>query len=151
MDMQMITSVIAAMVRVCLSCTKASWRLAVAFRKGASSDGCTSLLVPVASEAIAALNRSVCGWLERNLTGLPAICANRIVHLARRSVTVAAIAGTATPWCALTSDTAGFATLWFVRKAFFGEKYLLVGSKGEFLPAIFADDGLVVVHLIPHS
>ena len=106
--------------------------------------------LPVASEAIAALNRSVSGWLERNLTGLPAICAYRIVHLARCSVTVSAIAGTATPWCALTSDTAGFAALRFVRKAFFGEKFLLVGSKGEFLSAIFADDGLVVVHLIPH-
>jgi hypothetical protein len=107
------------------------------------------LLVPVASEAIAALNRSVSGWLERNLTGLPAICAYRIVHLTGCIVTVAAIAGTAIG-VTLTSNPAGLATLRFIRKAFFGEKFLLVGSKGEFLSAIFADDGLVVVHLIPH-
>ena len=108
------------------------------------------MLVPVASEAIAALNRSVSGWLERNLTGFPAICAYRIIHLARCSVAVSAIAGTASG-CALTSDAAGFATLRFIRETLFGEKFLLVGSKGEFLSAIFADDGLVVVHLIPHS
>ncbi|HWP22017.1 MAG TPA: hypothetical protein VN417_04660 [Candidatus Cryosericum sp.] len=118
-------------------------------REGASSDGCTSLLIPVASEAIAAFNRSVGGWLERNLTGLPALCANRIVHLTGCIVTVAAIAGTAIG-VTLTSNPAGLAALRFIRKAFFGEKFLLVGSKGEFLSAIFADDGLVAVHLIPH-
>jgi hypothetical protein len=107
------------------------------------------LLVPVASEALAALNWSVSGWLERNLTGLPAICAYRIVHLTGGTVTKAAFAGTASG-VTLTSDAAGFATLRFIRKAFFGEELLLAGSKGEFLSAIFADDGLVVVHLIPH-
>ena len=105
--------------------------------------------LPVASEAIAAHDRTVGAGLERNLTGFSALCANRIVHLAGCIVAVSAIAGTASG-CALTSDAAGFATLRFVRKTFFGEKLLLVGSKGEFLSAIFADDGLVVVHLIPH-
>ena len=106
--------------------------------------------LPVVSEAVTAHDRTVGAGLEGNLTGLSTLCANRIVHLARCSVAVSAIAGTATPWCTLTSDTAGFAALRFVREAFFSEKLLLVGSKGEFLSAIFADDGLVVVHLLPH-
>ena len=105
--------------------------------------------LPVVSEAVTAHDRTVGAGLEGNLAGLAAFRANCVIHLARRSVTVAAIAGTASG-CALTSDTAGFAALRFVRKAFFGEKFLLVGSKGEFLSAIFADDGLVVVHLLPH-
>ena len=103
------------------------------------------LKLPVASEAIAAQDRSVGTGLEGNLAGLAAFRANCVIHLARRSVTVAAIAGTASG-CAFTSDAAVFATLRFVRKTFFGEKFLLVGSKGEFLSAIFADDGLVAVH-----
>ena len=108
------------------------------------------LKLPLASEAIAAHDRTVGAGLERNLAGSAAFRANCVIHLARCVVAVSAIAGTASG-CALTSDTAGFAALRFVRKAFFGEKLLLVGSKGEFLSAIFADDGLVVVHLIPHS
>ena len=104
--------------------------------------------LPVASEAIAAQDRSVGTGLKGNLAGFAAFRANCVIHLARRVVTVSAIAGTASG-CALTSDAAGFATLRFVRKTFFGEKLLLVGGKGEFLSAIFADDGLVAVHLIP--
>ena len=105
--------------------------------------------LPVASEAIAAHDRTVGAGLEWNLTGFPTLCANRIVHLAGCIVTVAAVAGT-TIGVTLTSNPAGFATLRFICKAFFGEKLLLVGSEGEFLSAIFADDSLVVVHLIPH-
>ena len=97
----------------------------------------------VASEAIAAQDRPVGTRLERNLTVFPALGANCVVHLARRS-----IAGTASG-VALASDTAGFATLRLVREALFGEKFLLVGSKGEFLSAIFADDSFVAVHQIP--
>jgi len=107
------------------------------------------LKLPVASEAIAAHDRTVGAGLERNLAGSPARCANRIVHLAGGVVTVTAIAGTAIG-VTLASNPAGFAALRLICKAFFGEKLLLVGSKGEFLSAIFADDGLVVVHLIPH-
>jgi hypothetical protein len=107
------------------------------------------LKLPVASETIAAHDRTVGAGLEWDLAGLPARCAYRIVHLAGCIVTVAAIAGTAIG-VTLTCNPAGFATLRFIRKAFLGEKLLFVGSKGEFLSAIFADDGLVVVHLIPH-
>jgi hypothetical protein len=105
--------------------------------------------LPVTSEAIAAHDRTVGAGLEWNLTGLPTLCANRIVHLAGGIVTVSAVAGTAIG-VSFTSNPAGFATLRFIRKAFLGEKLLFGGSKGEFLSAIFADDGLVVVHLIPH-
>lgn len=106
------------------------------------------LKLPVASEAIAAQDGSVGTWLERHLARFTTVCTNCVIHLTRCVVAVAAIAGTASG-CALTSDAARFATLRFVRKTFFGEKLLLVGSKGEFLSAIFADDGLVAVHLIP--
>ena len=105
--------------------------------------------LPVVSEAIATHDRTVGAGLEGNLTGLSALCAYRIVHLTGGTVTEAAVAGTAAG-VVFTSDAAGFAALWFVRKTFFGEKLLFVGSKGEFCSAIFADDGLVVVHLIPH-
>ena len=104
------------------------------------------LKLPVASEAIAAQDRSVGTGLEGNLAGFAAFRANCVIHLARCVVAVSAIAGTA---IVFTSNTAGFAALRLVRKAFFGEKLLLVGSKGEFLSAIFADDGLVAVHQIP--
>ena len=107
------------------------------------------LKLPVASEAIAAQDRSVGTGLEGNLARFSTFRTHGVIHLARCVVAVSAIAGTASG-CALTSDTAGFAALRFVRKTFFGEKLLLVGSKGEFCSAIFADDGLVVVHLIPH-
>ena len=108
------------------------------------------LKLPVASEAIAAQDGSVGTWLERHLARFTTVCTNCVIHLARCVVAVSAIAGTASG-CALTSDTAGFAALRLVRKAFFGEKLLLVGSKGEFLSAIFADDGLVAVHQIPRK
>ena len=108
------------------------------------------LKLPVAFETIAAQDGSVGSRLERYLAGPPAFCTYCVIHLTRCVVAVSAVTGTASG-VAFTSNTAGFATLWFVRKAFFGEKFLLVGSKGEFLSAIFADDGLVVVHLIPHS
>ena len=104
--------------------------------------------LPVTSEAIAAHDRTVGAGLERNLAGFAAFRANCVIHLTRRVIAVSAIAGTASG-VALTSYAAGFAALRFIRKAFFGEKFLLVGSKGEFLSAIFADDGLVAVHQIP--
>jgi hypothetical protein len=110
-------------------------------------NGCTFWELPVASEAIAAQDGSVGTRLERYLASFSALRANCIVHLAGGVVTVsAAIAGTAASGSALTSNPAGLAALRFVRKAFFGEKFLLVGSKGKFLSAIFADDGLVAVH-----
>ena len=102
--------------------------------------------LPVVSEAVTAHDRTVGAGLERNLTGFSALCANRIVHLAGGIVTITAVAGTAVSGSAFTGDPAGLAALRLVRKTFFGEKFLLVGSKGEFLSAIFADDGLVAVH-----
>ena len=107
------------------------------------------LELPVASEAVAAQDRSVGTRLERHLTGSSALRAHRIVHLAGTVVAVSAITGTASS--TFTSVPAGFAALRFIRKAFFGEKLLLAGSKREFLSAIFADDGLVAKHQIPQK
>ena len=114
--------------------------------KKAHPVGCTFLELPVASEAIAAQDRSVGTRLERDLTSFSALRANSVVHLAGGIVTVTAVTGTAVSGSAFTGDPAGLAALRLVRKTFFGEKFLLVGSKGEFLSAIFADDGLVAVH-----
>jgi len=104
------------------------------------------LELPVASETVAAQDRSVGTRLERHLTGSPALGAYRIIHLAGAVVAVSA-ASLAT----LTGVSAGFAALGLIRKTFFGEKLLLVGSKREFLSAIFADDGLVAKHQIPQK
>ena len=94
------------------------------------------------SEAVAAINRTVVARFERNLAGRAARCADSVIHLAG----AAGAAGVALP-----SVTAGLAALRFVRKTFFGEKLLLAGSKSEFLSAILADEGLVVVHEIPRN
>jgi hypothetical protein len=74
--------------------------------------------------------------LERNLTGFSAFRTDSVIHLT----------GAVASGITLASNSAGLAALWFIRKAFFGEKFLLAGSKGEFLSAIFADDGFVAVH-----
>mgnify|MGYP003512718953 CR=1 FL=1 len=101
-------------------------------RRGASK-GCGLF-----TETIAAIDRTISARLKRNFASFSATCADGIEHLA--------IAAISAPGVFLPSVAAGFATLRFVRKTFFGEKLLLVGSKGEFLSAIFADDGLVAVH-----
>ena len=90
------------------------------------------------SEAVAAENRLVAAGLERNLAGLSALGADRVVHLAGAVVTVV-----------LPCHPAGLAALGFVGEAFLGVKLLLAGCKREFLSAILADDGFVAKHEIP--
>ena len=72
--------------------------------------------------------------LERNLAGFSAAGAHGVVHLA----------GAAGGFFACV--TAGFAALRFVGEPFFGVEFLLARRKGEFLSAILADEGFVVVH-----
>ena len=96
--------------------------------------GCRQL----SSETVAAVYRAVAAGLEWNLAGFSALCAYRIIHLTA-----------AFPGVSPARVTAGFTALWFVCKAFFSKKLLLAGSKREFLSAIFADQGFVVVHEIP--
>jgi len=78
--------------------------------------------------------------LEGNLAGLTALSTNSIEHLTGAAVPTG---------IAFTGITAVFAALRFVRKTFFRVKCLLAGSKSEFLSAILADQGFVVVHEIP--
>lgn len=93
------------------------------------------------SEAIAAIDRTIAARFERNLARFAALCTDRIVHRA-----VSAAGGVA-----FTRVAAGPAALRLVCKALFGVEFLLAGSEGELLTAIFASQDLVVVHGIPLS
>jgi len=90
------------------------------------------------TEAIAAVNRTIRAGLEGDFAGLAAACAGRVIHL----TVAAAAAGRAL----LAGCTAILAALGLIGETLFRVEFLLVGSKGEFLSAIFADDGLVAVH-----
>jgi len=103
------------------------------------SKGRTRLGWKLSTETIAAINGAVATRLEGNLTRLSALRAYGIEHGTR----TAAITGVA-----LAGATAALATLGLVIKAFFCEKLLLAGSKGELLAAILADDGFVLKHVI---
>jgi hypothetical protein len=98
------------------------------------SDNLSSL-----AEALAAVDRTVIARLEGNLAGLAALSTNCIIHLTGAAITAAASA----------CHTACLAALGLIGKAFFCIKFLLTSSKGEFLSAIFADERLVFVHVIP--
>lgn len=94
-------------------------------------------------EAVAAIHRAVTARLKRNLAGLATPGAYCVEHLAGTTVAAARVGVT------LACDTAGLAALRFVCEAFLSIKLLLTSSKSEFLSAILADHGLVVVHEIP--
>lgn len=89
------------------------------------------------AETIAAVNRTVVARLERNAAGLATGSADCLEHLASAAIATRVL---------LASVAAGLAALRFVGEAFFREEFLLTRGKGEFLPAILADDDLVVVH-----
>ena len=74
--------------------------------------------------------------LERNLAGVAALGANGVKHLTR-----AAFAA-----LCLTVCTASLTSLRLVGETLLCVKFLLAGSKGEFLSAIFADQSFVAVH-----
>lgn len=92
------------------------------------------------SEAVAAVYGAIGAGLKGNLAGLSAFCADGVEHLA------CTVVGGIFTLCAALA-----AALGLVGKALFGVKFLLTGSKGEFLSAFFADQGLVCVHEIPLS
>ena len=91
-------------------------------------------------EALAAIYRAILTGLERNLAVVSAACTNCIIHLALclafASLCLALVA-------------ASLATEGLVLKSLLGIKFLLSGSKSEFLSAIFADQCFVVIHDIP--
>jgi hypothetical protein len=104
-------------------------------------------------ETVAAVNRFVSARLERNFGRSSALAANRLEHLALTSaataaaVTTAGIATAATGrTLSLTGSAAIGATVWFVLKAFGGEKFLLSGAKGELRVTIRASQDLISVH-----
>ena len=85
------------------------------------------------TEAIAAVDRTVCTGLERNFAGTAAGSAYSVKHLALAAL---AVVGST------------FA-LRLIGEALFSKKLLLVGGEGEFLSAIFADDRFVLEHVVP--
>jgi hypothetical protein len=91
-------------------------------------------------EALAAVYRAILTGLERNLARISAACANCIIHLTL-GLTLASLC--------LTLVAASFATKGLVLKTLLGIKFLLSGSKSEFLSTIFADQCFVVIHDIP--
>ena len=93
------------------------------------------------SEALAAVDRTVCTGLERNFAGTAAGSAYSVKHLA-----LAALAVVGSTFAGI---TAGFAALRLIGEALFSKKLLLVGGEGEFLSAIFADDRFVLEHVVP--
>lgn len=78
------------------------------------------------SKALAAINRAVFSWLERNLCLFAAACANSGEHLSVRFF--AGLAGVA----------AGFASLRLVLESFFSVEFLLASSENELGSAFFA-------------
>ena len=90
------------------------------------------------AEAVTAVNRTVVVRLEGNLAGVATLGANRVKHLTgcTRSITARILA----------VGTAALASLGLVGEALLCVKFLLAGSKGEFLSAIFADQSFVAVH-----
>ena len=96
-----------------------------------------------AAEAIAAVDRLVAAGLERNLAGLAAFRADRVVHPALAVEAAAVVARM------LLCISASLAALRLIGESFFGVELLLVGSEDELLSAVLADDGFVAVHEIP--
>ena len=74
--------------------------------------------------------------LEGNLAGVSALGTNGVEHL-----TCAALSALGLAVC-----TASLTSLRLVGETLLCVKFLLAGSKGEFLSAIFADQSLVAVH-----
>ena len=96
-----------------------------------------SWLKRLLSEAIAAVNGTIAARFEGNLAGSAATGADRIEHLA----------GFAAAGSLLTGRAARLAALRFVRKALLGVEFLLAGSEGEVLAAVFANQGFVAEHV----
>ena len=113
------------------------------FEKEKRVPGETRLGSGLLTEAVAAVDRTIVARFEGNLAGLATLRADRVEH----GPSAAAVAGI----LLLARGSAILAALRFVGKTFFGEEFLLAGSEGEILSAIFADQGLVAVHWIPQK
>ncbi len=76
-------------------------------------------------ETVAAVNRTVTGRLERNLSLCTAVSAGCGIHLTGSAVVSTGIA------LLLAALTAGQATARLIGETFLGEEFLLAGSEGE--------------------
>ena len=88
--------------------------------------------------ALTAVDGTISTGLERNLGGLSAAIADHIVHNAL-SVAVLAIGSTA-------GSTAGRAAAGLILETLLREEFLFAGRENEFVAAITAGQGLVLVH-----
>ena len=93
---------------------------------------------PLLAEAIAAVNRAVATWLERNRGILAAFCADHGMHLTR-ALAVATIA------LAASCLTARITALWLVGETLHRMERLIVRAEGKRLPTVLAREGLVLV------
>jgi hypothetical protein len=90
-------------------------------------------LLSVSVKAVAAINRPVALRYERNLCGLAALRANRIVHLAGLASAAAAAAAIAV---SLAGITAVLATNRFVGKTLFGKEFLVARREHKIFAAV---------------
>jgi hypothetical protein len=96
-------------------------------------------LLTAGGEALAAIDRSVALGNERNAGGLAALCANGLEHLAGLALR---------PTAGLAGVAAGLAAGGLILEALLRIEGLFPGGKHEFIPAIPANQRLVLVHWI---
>jgi len=109
-------------------------------------------------EAVAAINRLVAAWLERDFRGPSALAADSLEHLAlTATAATAAVSATRVSATAAAAATAGRAlrftrgttigaTIRFVLESLSGEKFLLSGAKSKLGVAIRASQTFISVH-----
>jgi len=95
------------------------------------------VLLKLLSEAIAAVDGTIAARFEGNLAGTAATGADCVEHLA----------GFAAAGILLTGGAARLATLRLVGETLLGVEFLLAGSEGEVLAAVFADQSFVAEHV----
>ena len=97
---------------------------------------CGIRLSAAGGKALAAVHGPILPGLKRNLRGLSAFCANRVMHFARSAGSAAG----------LSSLTAGLATGGLVLESFFGIEFLFTSGENELSATVFAYQRFVFVH-----
>ena len=112
--------------------------LSIASARYATADRAISITVCALSlEASAAVHGAISAGLEGHLGGAAAAIADHFVHLTRSAV--AAVLST-------TSSTASGAAAGLILEALLGEESLLGSGEHEFVAAVTAGQGLILVH-----
>ena len=94
------------------------------------------LILTLGLEALTAVDGAISAGLEGHLGGAAAAVANHFVHLALTAVATVLTAGGA----------AGGAAAGLVLEALFGVERLFGSSEHEFVAALTAGEGLVLIH-----